>query len=250
MRSSKKRSRSGSNRSRTYGNIVNRVFDSSGPEGKVRGTPQQIIDKYRTLARDAQLSNDRVSAENFLQHAEHYARLLSEAQREAAAEQEARQQQQARQHANQNNGQNSGNRERRGDRAEADRGGGDRARQEQAGNRGERRDDPEGAEVIDLGRDEGTLVDLPESHKKDKGPDQPDSRATEKEEAAPEAAAAPRRRTRSRAAAKEAGDAEAADAEAKPVRKRAPRTTRAKPAARKAKDGDEADAADATADQD
>ena len=65
------------------GNIVNRVFDSSGPEGKVRGTPQQIIDKYQVLARDAQLSNDRVAAENFLQHSEHYTRMLSEAQREA-----------------------------------------------------------------------------------------------------------------------------------------------------------------------
>jgi hypothetical protein len=47
----------------------------------VRGTPQQIIEKYNQLARDAQLSNDRVGAENFQQHAEHYLRLLSEAQR-------------------------------------------------------------------------------------------------------------------------------------------------------------------------
>ena len=46
MRSSKSRSRSKANRPRTLGNITNRVFDSSGPEGKVRGTPQQIIDKY------------------------------------------------------------------------------------------------------------------------------------------------------------------------------------------------------------
>ena len=92
MRSSKSRSRSKSNRPRTVGNVVNRVFDSSGPEGKVRGTPQQIIEKYLILARDAQLSNDRVAAENFLQHAEHYTRLLGEAQRELAAEQEARQQ--------------------------------------------------------------------------------------------------------------------------------------------------------------
>ena len=74
------------------GNIVNRVFDSSGPEGKVRGTPQQIIDKYNQLARDAQLGNDRVATENFQQHAEHYTRLLGEAQRE----QEARREQQDR----------------------------------------------------------------------------------------------------------------------------------------------------------
>jgi len=66
------------------GNVINRVFDSSGPEGKVRGTPQQIIDKYQSLAHDSQLSGDRVSAENFQQHSEHYARLLLEAQKEIA----------------------------------------------------------------------------------------------------------------------------------------------------------------------
>ena len=92
MRSTKPRSRSKSNRNRSVGNVVNRVFDSSGPEGKVRGTPQQIIEKYNQLARDAQLSNDRVAAENFQQHAEHYLRLLSEAQRE----QEQRREQQER----------------------------------------------------------------------------------------------------------------------------------------------------------
>ena len=66
------------------GNVINRVFDSSGPEGKVRGTPQQIIDKYQSLAHDSQLSGDRVSAENFQQHSEHYSRLLLEAQKEMA----------------------------------------------------------------------------------------------------------------------------------------------------------------------
>lgn len=84
MRSSKSRSRSKSNRQRSLGNVVNRVFDSSGPEGKVRGTPQQIIEKYLTLARDAQLSHDRVAEQSFLQHAEHYTRMLGEAQREMA----------------------------------------------------------------------------------------------------------------------------------------------------------------------
>ena len=94
MRSSKNRSRSKGNRNRSVGNIVNRVFDSSGPEGKVRGTPQQIIDKYNQLARDAQLSNDRVATENFQQHAEHYTRMLSEAQREMEAKREAQEAQQ------------------------------------------------------------------------------------------------------------------------------------------------------------
>ncbi len=114
MRSSKSRSRSKTNRPRTLGNIINRVFDSSGPEGKVRGTPQQIIEKYQFLARDAQLSNDRVAAENFQQHAEHYTRLLAEANRELAAEQEARGPQsnqggqQSGQYGNQQNGNYNG----------------------------------------------------------------------------------------------------------------------------------------------
>ena len=66
------------------GNVINRVFDSAGPEGKVRGTTQQIIDKYQSLAHDSQLSGDRVSAENFQQHSEHYSRILLEAQKEIA----------------------------------------------------------------------------------------------------------------------------------------------------------------------
>lgn len=96
MRSTNKsRSRNKNNRSKNnQGNVVNRVFDSSGPEGKVRGTPQQIIDKYQALARDAQLSGDRVAHENFLQHSEHYARLLSEAQREMASRREQQNQRQ------------------------------------------------------------------------------------------------------------------------------------------------------------
>lgn len=81
--SNKSRSRNKNNGNRrSMANAVNRVFDSSGPEGKVRGTPQQIIEKYMTLFGDSQLSGDRVAAENFQQHAEHYTRLLSEALRE------------------------------------------------------------------------------------------------------------------------------------------------------------------------
>ncbi len=82
------------------GNVTNRVFDSSGPEGKVRGTPQQIIDKYNQLARDAQLAGDRVATENFQQHAEHYLRLLGVAQKEQDArqkEQDARREEHDRQ---------------------------------------------------------------------------------------------------------------------------------------------------------
>lgn len=81
MRPSQKPNRARGRGSRKpNGNVVNRVFESAGPEGKVRGTPQQIVDKYLTLARDAHTSGDRVMAENFLQHAEHYQRILLEAQ--------------------------------------------------------------------------------------------------------------------------------------------------------------------------
>ena len=85
MRSSSKsrnRGRNANRRGNNGGSIINRVFESAGPEGKVRGTPQQIIDKYISLAHDTQLSGDIVSAENFKQHAEHYSRILSEAQKE------------------------------------------------------------------------------------------------------------------------------------------------------------------------
>lgn len=65
----------------------------------MRGTPQQIIEKYNQLARDAQLSNDRVATENFQQHAEHYTRMLAEAQREmdARRDQQEREQQERQQ---------------------------------------------------------------------------------------------------------------------------------------------------------
>ena len=89
MRSSNKsRNRNKNNNRRgSPGNNINRVFESAGPEGRVRGTPQQIIDKYLSLTYDSQLSGDRVAAENFQQHAEHYSRLLIEAQKEIAEKQ-------------------------------------------------------------------------------------------------------------------------------------------------------------------
>jgi hypothetical protein len=90
MKSSRSRSRnkSRSNTRPTGGNIVNRVFDSSGPEGKVRGTPQQIVEKYAQLHRDSLLARDSVNSENFAQHAEHYTRMLAEAQKEIDAKRE------------------------------------------------------------------------------------------------------------------------------------------------------------------
>src|SRR3978361_930275 len=56
---------------------ANRAFDSNGPEGaKVRGNAQHVFEKDQRLARDATSAGDRVLAENYLQHAEHYFRVV------------------------------------------------------------------------------------------------------------------------------------------------------------------------------
>jgi hypothetical protein len=163
MRSSKARSRSKSNRNRSMGNIVNRVFDSSGPEGKVRGTPQQIIDKYNQLARDAQLGNDRVAFENFQQHAEHYTRMLSEAQREQdqRREQHEREQESRRDQRDDTRGQNNGGGDQPQGGQPQDGGHDDRSPQHQPAEAPRRPDD-----VIDMGGDDSGdsgLVETPES---------------------------------------------------------------------------------------
>lgn len=62
---------------RKSGNSRNQTFDSNGPGARVRGNASQIYEKYQQLARDAASSGDRVGAENFFQHAEHYYRLMS-----------------------------------------------------------------------------------------------------------------------------------------------------------------------------
>lgn len=54
-----------------------RALDSNGPDIKIRGTASQIFEKYLALARDATASGDRIMAENYLQHAEHYYRILN-----------------------------------------------------------------------------------------------------------------------------------------------------------------------------
>jgi hypothetical protein len=61
-------------------NNPNRTFDSSGPEIKIRGSAAHVYDKYLQMARDANTAGDRVMAENYLQHAEHYFRILRDAQ--------------------------------------------------------------------------------------------------------------------------------------------------------------------------
>jgi hypothetical protein len=69
----------------------NRTYDSSGPEIKIRGSASHVYEKYLQLARDANSGGDRIMAENYLQHAEHYYRIMAA----AAAQQAQYQAQQA-----------------------------------------------------------------------------------------------------------------------------------------------------------
>jgi hypothetical protein len=67
-------------RNRKSHNPLTRVYESNGPDVKIRGTASHIAEKYIQLARDAQASGDPVGAENYFQHAEHYFRLIAAAQ--------------------------------------------------------------------------------------------------------------------------------------------------------------------------
>lgn len=71
----------------------NHVFDSNGPDVRVRGTAQQLFEKYLQLGRDATSGGDRVTAEAYFQHAEHYFRILN-AMNQAAQQSQAAQPQQ------------------------------------------------------------------------------------------------------------------------------------------------------------
>ena len=176
MRSSKSRSRNKNRNRPSGGNVINRVFDSSGPEGKVRGTPQQIIDKYNQLARDAQLSGDRVALENFQQHAEHYTRLLAQAQKEMEAKREQQQGGQNQQHQNnQQGGGQPGNQQgaQQGSQPANGPDAGDAPR-EGGGGGGRRNRRGREADVFDAPDEGGGLVETPEARSADAAGDQPD----------------------------------------------------------------------------
>lgn len=88
------------------GSNKNQTYDSSGPDIKVRGSASQVLEKYLALARDATAAGDRIAAENYFQHAEHYYRILSANQ----AAQAAQRQQNGQQGAPPPNGYNNGQR--------------------------------------------------------------------------------------------------------------------------------------------
>ena len=68
------------NNNRRNHNPLTRVYESNGPDVKIRGTANHVAEKYLQLARDAQTSGDPIAAENYFQHAEHYFRLIATAQ--------------------------------------------------------------------------------------------------------------------------------------------------------------------------
>lgn len=69
--------RGGNNNQRRGPQNKNKVFDSNGPDVRIRGTAYQIVEKYMALAKDLNSAGDRVLAESYLQYAEHYQRVIN-----------------------------------------------------------------------------------------------------------------------------------------------------------------------------
>src|SRR5580693_160669 len=82
-----KRMRGRPNNNRRGPNPLTRSYESNGPDVKIRGNAHHVAEKYLQLARDAHTSSDPVAAENYLQHAEHYFRLIASAQAAQAQQQ-------------------------------------------------------------------------------------------------------------------------------------------------------------------
>jgi hypothetical protein len=80
MRQGQNNSKRSRGRGRKPQHSANRAYDSNGPDVKIRGNAAHICEKYQQLARDAISAGDRVTAENYYQHAEHYYRLLMASQ--------------------------------------------------------------------------------------------------------------------------------------------------------------------------
>ncbi len=91
MRQHPRRSRgrgNNNNNNRRQSNNRHQVYDSNGPDGKIRGSAQQVYEKYMAAARDAASSGDRIAAESFYQHAEHYYRIHAAANEDSGNKQD------------------------------------------------------------------------------------------------------------------------------------------------------------------
>src|SRR5690242_21692519 len=87
------RNNNNNNNNRRGQNPMTRVFESNGPDIKIRGTASHVAEKYVQLARDARSSREQVAAEQYYQHAEHYFRLIAAAQEQFRQSQPQHQQQ-------------------------------------------------------------------------------------------------------------------------------------------------------------
>mgnify|MGYP002152482413 CR=1 FL=1 len=75
--STSRRSRNNRGGGRRNNNAKSKVYDSNGPDVRIRGTAHQITEKYLNLAKDSSSSGDHVMAESYMQHAEHYQRIIN-----------------------------------------------------------------------------------------------------------------------------------------------------------------------------
>lgn len=91
----KRRRRPGGN-TNTQNNNPNRHYESNGPDVRIRGSAQQILEKYLQYARDAHTSGDRIKAEGLFQHAEHYARIVASFEKQKEEERRDREERDAR----------------------------------------------------------------------------------------------------------------------------------------------------------
>lgn len=80
---SNRRHRNRGNGQRRTNQQRTQVFDSNGPDVRIRGTAYQVAEKYQTLAKDAAASGDIILAESYLQHSEHYQRIINSFESEA-----------------------------------------------------------------------------------------------------------------------------------------------------------------------
>ena len=85
--SNRRRNNRGGGSRKNNNNQKTQVFDSNGPDVRIRGTAHQVAEKYEALAKDAASSGDRILAESYLQHAEHYQRIINESNVESGSKQ-------------------------------------------------------------------------------------------------------------------------------------------------------------------
>ena len=138
MKRQRGRNRNKNNNRNNNHNNYNRSMDSQGPDVKVRGNASTIYEKYTTLARDAKMGGNRVKAENLLQHAEHYLRVMNVQEAAKREAQEAREKAEAERAA------------KRAERGETDSGeDGNENRNSRRNNRNNRRDRDENRKTED-----------------------------------------------------------------------------------------------------